>query len=533
MSRQYVTTAIDTPNAPPHMGHAMERIMADVLARWYRLRGDEVRFQVGTDEHGLKMQRTAEKMKISPEALLQKNVPLFQKLCDDLSISYDVFFRTHDNKAHWQTVLTLWSKLQEAGKLEKRAYKALYCVGCERFMTKRDLIEGLCPNHKTAPEEVSEENWFFLLKSNAQNLRNLLTSDWDGERYRVIPEFRSKETLSLIDGLDDVSFSRPKTSLSWGIPVPDDEEQTMYVWCDALTNYISGVDIFGLAEDHERAPSRVEGRVEWWDNATVTHVIGKDIARFHALYWPAMLKHAGVRTPDRLLIHGFVTSEGQKMSKTMGNIVMPDEVLAHFNGNPDPLRFYLSHEIPVGNDGDFSWKRIDELYDSMLRNKLGNLLNRVLILLRKIGGTITIDQPNEMGNERFTTEDWRLYEEEMNAFHPHLALQLQISGLLSYGNTLMDKAKPWALEPKEALSTLSHLAEKLRHVSLMLLPFIPDTAYRISKQLNVPYAEKMLDKNFVITDEMKQWGSQKDWKSIGEPAILFPPLERSTLKSVS
>ncbi|MBU2214115.1 methionine--tRNA ligase, partial [Patescibacteria group bacterium] len=307
MSRQYVTTAIDYPNAAPHMGHVLEKVLADVVARWFRLRGDDVRFQIGTDEHGVKVQRTAEAEGITPRQLVDRNVPLYQDLYKRLNISDDKFIRTSDQKEHWPTVIEIWKRLDEAGKLKKQSYTGLYCSGCERFMTKKDLEDGKCVNHKKEPEEVTEENFFFTLSNDGENLKKLLTNNWDGEEYRIVPQFRENETLSLIDqGLEDVSFSRPKTSLAWGIPVPGDSEHTMYVWCDALTNYISGLGFFTDHEDRS-----------WWDNpTTVTHVIGKDIARFHALIWPAMLKHSGVRTPDKLLIHEFLTSEGEKMSKT-------------------------------------------------------------------------------------------------------------------------------------------------------------------------------------------------------------------------
>ncbi|MDD5075227.1 MAG: class I tRNA ligase family protein, partial [Candidatus Peribacteraceae bacterium] len=319
---------------------------------------------------------------------------------------------------------------------------------------------------------------------------------------------RAQETMSLIEqGLEDVSFSRPKSSLSWGIPVPGDEGQVMYVWCDALTNYISGL---GLLTDHEERA--------WWDKpAEVTHVIGKDIARFHALIWPAMLKHAGVRTPDRLLIHGFLTSEGQKMSKSIGNVVQPEEVLTKFNGNADPLRFYLSHEIPVGNDGDFSWDRIGKLYDSVLRNKVGNLLNRVLVLLNKEGAVLGACGADACG------KTWQSFRKHMDAFELSEALGLALA-LADQANEAIDVRKVWALPKEEKSAALANLAERLRHIALLLLPFIPATAQEISRQLGLPYAEKMLEKSFQITGEMQQWGGQKDWKKVGEPRILFAPL---------
>ncbi len=506
--RRYLTTAIDYPNAPPHVGHVLEKVLADSVARWWRLSGDEVRFQIGTDEHGVKIQRTAEKEGVTPQQLVDRNVPLFRGLYDDLQISYDHFIRTSDRKEHWPTVEALWKKLQEAGTLEKRTYKGLYCSGCEKFMTQKDLVDGKCPNHLTVPESVNEENWFFLLSHETSWLKELVETS-----YRILPEFRARETLSLLDqGLGDVSFSRPRSSLSWGVPVPGDPDQVMYVWCDALTNYISGLGFF---TDHEER--------EWWDHAEVTHVIGKDIARFHALIWPAMLKAAGVRTTDRLLIHGFLTSEGQKMSKSLGNVVEPQEVIAKYG--VDALRFYLSHEIPVGNDGDFSWKRFGEIYDAKLRNDTGNLLNRVLVLLQKDGGVLQFAEKMDQRMERDWIDGfWRQYVDAMNDFRMDMALHSSMA-LVSDLNQLIDRQKPWAnTSAKHRQCDLTICAEFLRHIALALLPFIPQTARRMAQQLGLPSAAKMLDRDFVITQAMKEWGGEKGWKKIGKPAILFPPV---------
>jgi methionyl-tRNA synthetase len=407
-------------------------------------------------------------------------------------------------------VQELWKRLAKAQALEKRSYAGLYCTGCERFYTKKDLVEGKCPLHLTVPEEVKEENYFFLLSRENAWLEQLLR---DESGYRIIPDSRAPETLQLIkQGLEDVSFSRPKSSLSWGIPVPGDEDQTMYVWCDALTNYISGI---GLLTDHAEE--------RWWDEATVTHVIGKDIARFHALIWPAMLKHSGLRTPDHLLIHGFLTSDGQKMSKTIGNVIAPEEVLNHFQGNPDPLRFYLSHEIPVGNDGDFSWKRIDEIYDSKLRNQLGNLLNRVLVLLRKETGMLSI--PADAPERSSIVALWQDYTDSMESFALSDALRT-VTQLVDAMNGRMNELQPWKMEGETKKQCLSVFAEQLRHIALALIPFVPETAQRMATQLSLPYAEHMLGKDFVITEKMKEWGGESEWKSVGEPQILFPPLAK-------
>jgi methionyl-tRNA synthetase len=506
-TRRYITTAIDYPNAAPHMGHVLEKVLADVCARWFRLQGEDVRFQIGTDEHGIKIQQTADKEGLKPKELVDRNVALFEDLYGRLHLSYDKFIRTSNQKEHWPTVQELWKKLQSAGVLEKRTYTGLYCTGCERFLTKKDLVDGQCPIHLRAPEEVKEENWFFLLSKETSWLKELLTKEGG---YKIVPQSRAHETLNLLDGgLEDVSFSRPVSSLAWGIPVPGDEGQTMYVWCDALTNYISGLGYF---TDHEER--------QYWDDAEVTHVIGKDIARFHALIWPAMLKYAGVKTPNRLLIHGFLTSEGQKMSKSLGNVVHPNDVLEKYG--VDALRFYLSHEIPVGNDGDFSWKRFGELYDAKLRNQLGNLLNRVLILMKKNEIHIPAEIPHPSNLNVLVEETWKKYQAAFEKFELSDAIQSALF-IVQTCNELMQTHEVWKHEKKAEF--LAEFCEALRHVSLLLLPFIPETAQKIAQQLNTPEAAHMLEKTFVITSELKKWGGANDWKVVGEPSILFAPIE--------
>lgn len=502
--RSYITTAIDFPNGPPHMGHVMEKVLADVYARWCRLRGDEVRFQIGTDDHGIKLQRTAEAQNMHPRDLVLQNIPKFKDLFEKLHISSDLFVSTSVTEGHYATAQALWNALVKNGYLYQKEYTGLYCSGCEEFKSERDLVDGLCPNHQKPPEKVSETNWFFKLEEFSDWLKELL----DDQGYQVVPEFRGKEVRAILEqGLHDVSFSRPKSTLYWGVPVPNDQDQVMYVWCDNLTNYISSLGYLTDKQD----PT-------WWDEAEVTHVVGKDITRFHGLNWPAMLKAAGVKAPDRLLVHGFLTANGQKMSKSTGNVVEPLEVLEHVKGNPDPLRFYLSHEIPMGNDGDFSWERFDALYDSALRNNLGNLLNRVLVMLKKEGGTL------QATTSTITSEAWQNYSQAMNAFEFKQALEVAMR-LADDGNEQMEQKKPWTLDSAKKVEVLSALAEQLRHTALLLLPFVPDAAYRISKQLGVPYAEQMLSKDFVLTDAMKQWGGITDWTQTGEPEILFEPLE--------
>ena len=502
--RQYITTAIDFPNGDPHMGHVMEKVLADVCARWFRLRGDAVRFQIGTDDHGIKMQRTAEKQGMHPKDLVAQNAPKFQDLFDLLCISYDCFMSTSITEGHYDTVQALWRRLRENGHLEKRTYKGLYCSGCESFVTSKDLVDGLCPNHQKAPDEVEEENWFFLLQDKEEFLADLFKR---ADGYHLVPEFRAKEVYAFLEsGLEDVSFSRPKSTLYWGVPVPEDEDPVMYVWCDNLTNYISTLGYLTDKEDRT-----------YWDDAEVTHVIGKDISRFHALNWPAMLHAAGVKTPDRLLIHGFIKMDGKKMGKSLGNVVVPAEILEHFGGNPDPLRFYLS-TIPVGNDGSFSMDRFEEMYNAKLRNDLGNLLNRVMTLLAKEGGTISVGSDPDLVNDT-----WATYASAMDTFAYSEALDACME-IASRCNQYIDQSKPWEKEGSEKAAILSAVAESLRHVALMLLPFIPDTAREIAVQLGVPYAESMMDKDFHISEQLTAFGGVKDWQSIGESSILFPPL---------
>ncbi len=494
MKPHYITTAIDYPNAAPHMGHVLEKVLADVIARYSRLQGRDVRFQIGLDEHGSKIAQTAEKEGMSPQELVDRNSEYFLSLYKRLNINYDDFLRTTNKERHWPTVIALWSKLVEAGKLEKRTYTGLYCSGCERFMTEKELEDGNCPDHKRPPEEISEENWFFTLSNDNEWLKEILT---DGT-FAIKPAFRAPEVLTLVEqGLHDVSFSREVTQLNWGVPVPNDNSQVMYVWCDALTNYISTL---GLLTDN--------ADTKFWDDATVTHVIGKDIARFHALIWPAMLKHAGVRTPDELLTHGFLTLNGQKMSKSLGNVLNPIEALDTYG--VDPIRFYLCSEVPVGRDGDFTHERCKELYDAHLRNNLGNLLNRVLVMLNKLGGTLEILDNSPL--KQPVTETWAEYHSAMENYDIHKALQSCVE-LMSAGNKHMNDEAPWKKTDDEKLIILSELAELLRHIALMLLPFIPAAAEEMLKQLSIS------------TDYTTEWNTAESWNKVGEPSILFAPLE--------
>ncbi|MFH0833946.1 MAG: methionine--tRNA ligase, partial [Patescibacteria group bacterium] len=359
MKSFYITTSLPYVNAAPHVGFAMEAIEADALARFLRQRGYQVRLQTGTDEHGLKIQKTAAELKTTPCELTDQNSQKFQNLKTALDFDFDDFIRTSDSTRHFPAAQKLWQKIAVAGKLEKRKYSAKYCSGCEEFKSEKDLVDGKCPNHPNLNlEETEEENYFFKLSDFSQQILELLES----KKVEILPHFRAKEFLNVVkDGLHDVSFSRSSEKLRWGIPVPGDDSQTMYVWCDALTNYISAIDFENEGAEFQK----------WWLASEKIHIIGKDIVRFHAGIWLGMLLAADLPLPDKIYIHGFITSENQKMSKSLGNVVDPFEFSAEWGS--DALRFYLLAEIPNGQDGDFSKTRFEEVYNSQLANGLGNL----------------------------------------------------------------------------------------------------------------------------------------------------------------
>jgi methionyl-tRNA synthetase len=365
----YITTAIAYANAAPHIGHAFEYVTADVHARYAKSLGGKVYFVTGMDEHGQKIEGKAKAEGVDVQAFVDKYASTFKELDKLLGVEYDFFVRTSDKEKHHKGAQMLWNKLSENGDLEKRSYKALYCVGCEEFKTDKDLNEkGECPIHLKTPEIVEEENYFFKLSKYGNDIKGKIES---GE-LAIYPDTRKNEILALIDrGLEDVSFSRPVSKVSWGIPVPGDDTQVMYVWCDALSNYITALG-YGTNEF----------RNDLWENAT--HVIGKDILRFHAAIWPGMLLSAGLPLPKRILVHGHITSGGQKMSKTLGNVIDPQHVIELFKPATEyageAARFILLHEVPSFEDGDITTDSIKAAYLAYLVNGVGNLTSRIMKL---------------------------------------------------------------------------------------------------------------------------------------------------------
>jgi len=363
----YVTTPIFYVNAPPHLGHAYADVVADTLARWHRARGEQTFFLSGTDEHGAKIVRAAEKAGMSTDEFVSKHRDEFKALLDAVGASTDSFIFTSDQKRHWPGTQSFWKKLVDAGDLYKATYKGLYCVGHEAFVTEKDLVDGKCADHGQAPEEISEENYFFRLSKYKDRIHEAIASD----ELMIAPASRKKEILAFIEeGVEDVSFSRPARDISWGIPVPNDHEHTMYVWADALVNYISALG-FGSGDD-------ANFKTFWPADA---HIIGKDILRFHAVIWPGMLLAAGLPLPRRLLVTGMIRSGGQKMSKTLGNVVDPRVIIDLYG--KDAFRYFLLREIPFGEDGDFTLDRFRDVYEGNLAHGMGNLVSRMAAMIKK------------------------------------------------------------------------------------------------------------------------------------------------------
>lgn len=503
MKKFYATTAIAYVNAAPHMGHALEFVLTDAIVRYRRLTTEKVHFLTGTDEHGVKIYNASVTASTEPQAFVDKNAETFIRLLNQLSISNDDFIRTSDKKRHWPACQLLWKKLADNGDIYEKEYEGLYCEGCETFMTARDLVDGLCPHHRKAPVPVKEKNYFFKLSKYSEQIGALIEQD----KLRIVPSFRKNEILNMIqEGLTDVSFSRPRSVLPWGVDVPGDPEQVMYVWCDALTNYISAL---GYADSSSLFK-------EMWP--ADLHVIGKDIVRFHAGVWIGMLLSAGLDLPKSILVHGFLTYNGEKMSKSTGNVVDPTEILSTYG--VDALRYYLLREIPTGRDGDFSDKLFVERYNADLANNLGNLLNRVHTLLSRNGVTDFIfDQDHEAYKEK-TDETWRKYCEQMNQYNLHEAI-FHVWRLIDFANRKIDEEKPWILiknDPEAFKTVLCNVLELLRHVSIMIAPFIPESAAKMRQQLGLPT---------VIDNEKENgWGALKEWGTLGESFIIFPRIEK-------
>lgn len=465
--RSLLTTAIAYANGAPHIGHAFEFVYADTLARFYK-QAEDVYFITGMDEHGQKIEQKARELGVSVEQFVSSNAELFKDLDRALGVNYDFFVRTSDKEKHYRGAQALWNKLVEKGDLEKRTYTALYCVGCESFKTEKDLNEqGQCPDHLKKPEEVQEENYFFKLSNYTTQVKAAITEG----KMQIIPDTRKNEILALLDrGLEDVSFSRPKEKVSWGIPVPGDESQVMYVWCDALSNYITAIGYGADTFDEERAKH-------------MTHVIGKDILRFHAAIWPGMLLSAGLPLPEKILVHGHITSGGQKMSKSLGNVISPQELLELFApGTEYPgevLRFILLHEIPSFDDGDLTIDSIKTAYTAYLANGIGNLTNRIMKMATSYGVTFDEDKA-KIFLEKNVTE----VEEFNNAllsYNVRDALSIAARRTM-YTDAFIQTSEPFKVyktNQEEAKKLVEHAMAMLYVVACLCEIIMPQTSAKI------------------------------------------------------
>jgi methionyl-tRNA synthetase len=515
---RYLTTSIPYVNAPPHVGFAMEMIQADCLARLYRLEGHTVRFQSGTDENSLKNVQAAEAMGLSVQTLVGRNADRFYELKDALDLSFDDFIRTSVDPRHRVGVQRLWVTCSANQDVYKRSYSGLYCTGCEQFYKPSELSDGCCPEHGTTPEEVSEENYFFRLSRYQVELRRVIAS---GEVV-IVPDSRCNEVLAWIDrGLEDFSISRSATrARGWGIPVPGDPDQVIYVWFDALGNYITALDYGTDGGNFAQF---------WRDASEREHVIGKGITRFHAVYWLAMLLSAGLPLPTRILVHGYVTVDGKKIGKSAGNAIDPVPLAKALGG--DALRYYLLRHIRSTEDGDFSQERYVQAYGSELADQLGNLAHRTLSMIGQYCGGII---PAPVGDSKNATELLSACESlpgtvkahlESFAFHDALTA---IWTFISTSNKYVAHKKPWSLAKlaanhdnaeiaadaqRELHNCLSDLAVSLFVIGQCLAPLLPSTSSRLLKQLGIDgYPDDLC-------------GDDVAGNTINTDQVLFPKLQ--------
>ena len=457
----YIATAIPYVNGIPHIGNALDYLIADIWTRYQKQNGHEVRFQVGTDEHGNKIAAKAAEAGLSPQEFTDKSYINFENMVKKVGASYTDFIRT-TNEHHIQAVQYIWQKLLPY--IYKGSYTGWYCVGHEAFFTDKEVqaTAGICPDHQTPYEQISEDNYYLKTSAFTDQIRAAIN---DGT-MQIVPEFRKKEFLELMkDGLQDVSISRPKKNLSWGVPVPSDPDQIMYVWIDALANYIT---VLGY-------PDR-EGWQEYWP--ADVQVIGKDILRFHAGIWPAMLLGLGLELPKKLLVHGFVVVGGEKMSKTVGNVVDPNEIIDSYG--LDAFRYFFSRHIPTLDDGDFTWEKFENAYNSELGNDLGNLIQRVASM-------ITRYQSGVIGEAPQGEHDMSAYHEAMESLEFNKAVD-EVWSMVRNLNQYIESVKPWEIakgvgkdpEAEEHLAeVLAFCVGALLQIGDLLVPFMPSTAAKI------------------------------------------------------
>ncbi len=459
MNKYYITSAIPYVNAAPHIGHALEFIQADTIARFQKLLRKDVLYLCGSDENAVKNVQAAEKAGQDIQVFIDENAKKFEVLANRLSVNFDIFQKGSDQEKHFLSSQKLWELCDKNGDIYKKAYKGLYCVGCEEFKATSELNENAeCPEHPGKPlEEIEEENYFFKLSRYQDQLLELFESN----TYQIVPEFRKNEILSFIkSGLQDFSISRSSTrAKNWGVPVPNDPTQRIYVWFDALNIYQSGI---GFGWDEEKYNL-------WWP--ADLHVIGKGIIRFHAVYWPAILISAGLQLPKKLFVHEYFTVNGQKMSKTLGNVINPLDMVEKYG--TDALRYYCLAKISPFQDGDFSEEKLLEAYTSDLANGLGNLVSRLAKLAENNQLTIETSEIS-LSAEVKNNLDQFMFHNALESIWQHIAKL----------DKKLNETKPWSLSQEEATSILLELIQELRIIAYALQPFLPSTSEKILKQFS-------------------------------------------------
>jgi len=505
----YLTTPIYYPNDVPHIGHAYTSVAADFIGRYHRLRGERVFHLTGTDEHGLKLQRTAEAAGVSPQAFVDDMEPKWREVWSRLEIAYDDYIRTTEDR-HTTSVQRLLTAVHDNGRddIYLGTYEGLYCVACEAYYTEDDLVDGLCPVHARPVERFTEENYFFRLSAYGERL----LEHYERTPSAIEPETRRNEILSLIrGGLRDFSISR--TNFEWGIAFPWDPKHVCYVWFDALTNYITAA---GYGSDEARFAAM------WPANV---HVVGKDIVRFHAVYWPAMLMAAGLEPPAQVWAHGFLTVGGQKMSKTNATGIHPFELIDHFG--VDSYRYYFLREIQFGQDGNFSWESMVERHNADLANGLGNLASRVLAMLGSYFDG-RVPEPTVEGAESdlptVTAEALAAYDRHMGSVELSQALAAAWE-IVARANAYLVEKEPWKLAKDEArrdelAGVLYAAAETLRVLAVALSPVMPGAASRLWTQLGI---EEALDAQRL--PEAVSWGRLEQGTVTAKGESLFPRLD--------